>query len=469
MSRTMRIVPLLLLGCTLTVPARAQAPANPLEEIVERIAVRAQARVVVDPEIPPQPGLRAPAATLGAATALDVLCARVPGTAWRKLYLPERQREVPEPARLAALVRSLEAIEPRELRVERGDSPKSLSLERDRRGAAGLRARGFTAAPVYVLYSTVSTSDGRAPEARIADLQRQQLALSVGEEALPRAIGQVMQLVTKLPPHQMEHLAGPTVVASYRLWDATPPDQRVAMMQQTKELLQPLLDPNGAAGRGGAPAKAPVVTDRFPELARISQELGARFETKVLPDPALLVTAPPRRPAAELPLPKALDTTTASLTGAAWRRLRVPEAVWKKLTMRGTVEGLAAAVRVLERVELPELAVLDARSGAATVFRILPGEAEPNSRLAPEPVHLIVSTAPSAEGRTPDERLASVQRQQFAELFRMQPDQIERSLRDLFRTYDSADPATQKRLMALPMMAGMMGGWFPRYAKEQRQ
>ena len=331
MSRTIRILPLLLLGYALAVPALAQAPAaNPLEEIVERIAVRAQARVVLDPEIPPQPGLRAPATSLGAATALDVLCSRVPGTAWRKLYLPEHQRELPEPARLAALVRSLEALEPRDLRVERGNSPKVLSLERDRRGEPGLRARGFTAAPVYVLYSTVSTSDGRAPEARIADLQRQQLALSVGDEALPRAIGQVMQLVTKLPPAQMEHLAGPTVAASYRLWETTPPDQRVAMMQQTKELLLPLLDPNGAA-RSGAPAKAPAITDHFPELARISQELGTRFETKVLPDPALLVTQPPRRPAAELPLPKALDLTTTSLTGAAWRRLRVPETVKKKL------------------------------------------------------------------------------------------------------------------------------------------
>jgi hypothetical protein len=150
----------------------------------------------------------------------------------------------------------------------------------------------------------------------------------------------------------------------------------------------------------------------------------------------------------------------------------VTEALRKKLGARGTVEGLAAAVRVLERVELPELAVVDPRAGIATIFRVRLEKAAVDTpaedRLAAEPVYLILSTAPSAEGRTPEERLASVQRQQFAELFRMQPDQIEHSLRDLFRTYESADPATQKRLLALPMMAGMMGGWFPRHAKEQR-
>jgi hypothetical protein len=475
MNSTLRLLPALALAVLLTSTATAQAPEVPnrLQAFADRLAQRHRLRVVVDPEIA-APAARMPDPGQAPRTALDLLCARLPGTAWRKVYLPERLREEPSPERLGALARSLAGVEPRDLLVERGDPPQRLSLERDATGEAQLRTQGFSSEPVYLVYSTVSTSDGRPPEARIADLQRQQLALSVGEAELPRSIGQLMQLITRLPPRQMERLAGPTVQASYRLWDATPPEQRETMMRQTRELLQPLLEPGAGAGPRGAGPAAPAEVDHFPELARVGRELEQRFETKVLLDPTLLVAERPVRPKAEQPLPEALDTAVQPVTGATWRRVRISAAHRRKLAARGAAESLARAVRQLELVELSRLALVDPATGASTVFRMLladPSEegAKLEAKLAPEPVYLIFSAAASAAGRTREERLASVQRQQFEEMFRMKPEQLERSLQDLFRSYDGASPATQKRLLALPLMSGMMAGWFPRQAKEQQQ
>jgi hypothetical protein len=408
--------------------------------------------------------------------ALDALCSRMSGAAWRRVYLPERSAAKPDAARLAAVIRSLNTVEPGHLVINTPEREAVIQF---------FRAPGPVGAPpppatgtseLFVLYNAAATSDGRSPEARVEDLQRQQLALQSADEHLPLGVAELLHLMQTLPPDQMKRLAGPTVMASYRLWDATPPDQRHSMMQQTMEVLQPLLKPAAArqganAGQGARPV-SPV--NRLPDLGRVTRDLAKKNETTILLDPELFIAVKPAPPGDYLQLPRALDRLVGPLAGVRWRRILTPQSLDGKLETRRTATMLAGAVRTLQGVEYSELALHDASSGSTTSYRsqpaqkaTVPPEAAPPLRA--DPAYLLFDDSPAAVGRTAAERLLSIQRQQFQEMFRMNPDQLARSMESSIRNYETADPATQKRVLALPMMSGMMAGWFPRQAKENGQ
>ncbi|MGV3723792.1 MAG: hypothetical protein ACO1SX_23080 [Actinomycetota bacterium] len=459
---------------SLAVVAGAQTPGpSDLALVAETVAVRHRIRLLVDPELQSPRGLRSPAQGFSVDRALDALCSRMSGAAWRRVYLPERTAAKPDAARLAAVIRSLNAVDPGHLVVHAPERDELIRF---------IRVPGPVGAPpppaagtseLFVLYNAAAASDGRSPEARVADLQRQQLALQSADEHLPLGVAELLHLMQTLPPDRMERLAGPTVLAGDRLWDATPPDQRRSMMQQTMEVLRPLLNPAPARqGANAGPGARPVPpVNRLPVLGRIARELAKKNETTILLDPDLFITVKPIPPGDDPLLSKSLDRLVGPLAGVRWRKIQTPQNLDGKLETRRTAAILARAVRTLQGLEFPELTLHDAGSGNTTTYRSQPAK---KATAAPErapllhaaPIYVLFDDSPAAAGRTAAERLRSIQRQQFQEMFRMNPDQLARSMEGAIRTYETADPATQKRVLALPMMSGMMAGWFPRLAKE---
>ena len=65
------------------------------------------------------------------------------------------------------------------------------------------------------------------------------------------------------------------------------------------------------------------------------------------------------------------------------------------------------------------------------------------------------------------ERMSDLLRRQMERLVRMSPDEVTRTMSDAIQSYQSAGtPERRERIMALPVMAGMMATWFPQAAKE---
>jgi len=466
---------LLCLTARLAAGAGAQTVApTTLAQAAERIASRHRIVLFVDPELHAPRGVTPipPDHTLN--RGLDLLAARVPGAAWRRVYLPEHMQTTPTAARLAAIVRTLDAVEPAHLTVDLAERRELIRFVRSpgTPDAAPMTPAGTR--EYFILYNSKSTSDGRSPEARMAELQRQQLGLESADEHLPIGVGQLIEVMKSLPPDRMERLAGPTVEASFRLWDATPPDQRESMMGRMTEVIQPLLNaasrrPSANAGRPAQRVAPP--TNRLPELARIARTLATRHEAEVIVDPTLYVTEKPVPPAAALPLPRALTALSRPLSGVGWRKVEVPESLAPKLSTPRTAVSLAAAVRELQSLEQPSIEVHNIRTGTTTRFVLWDVRSTPQARdsapaLHNDPIYLLYDTSPFATGRTPAERLLSIQQQQFNAMFRMSPDQLSRTMEDALHTYQTADPAAQKRVLSLPILSGMMAGWFPRQAKE---
>jgi hypothetical protein len=138
-----------------------------------------------------------------------------------------------------------------------------------------------------------------------------------------------------------------------------------------------------------------------------------------------------------------------------------------------SARALCEALRLLEGVELPAVAFQDTTAGTLARYRLWTGPeqerpAARDARWDETPTYALFNTLPEVEGRTLEARLSNLQGQQFQTMFRMTPQQLTRSMEDAFRSYESASPAMQERLLALPLISGMMAGWFPRQAKESR-
>ena len=457
--------------------AQGESPASPhpLEAVVEQLAQRYRARVVLDHEVParaqPLPGAR-----MALPAALDQLCGRLPGTAWRRVYLPKQAgTELPKPERLGALARAFDRIAPASFGVERPAGAGLARFERTPAAAATeeaqLRAWGLEPEPLYLIYSTTSTSDGRSAEARMADLQRQQLALAIPEEQLGLSKMQVVSLMQRLPKADMERLATNTVAASFRVWDATPPEQRDAMMQRTMRQME-RFQPSPAQGGNPRAAKpgGQQTPNRLPELVRLAR--GVAPDARLLVDPTLLILEAPKRPAPELSVPRALDALVQPLSGVGWRRLWAPKPAKETPDTPRIAAAWGEALRSLEAVELPALAFQDAATGTTTRYRLWPAReqelpAARDPRWDEAPAYVLFNTITGGEGRSMEERLSNLQWQQFQTMFRMTPEQLTRSMEDAFHSYEGASPAMQERLLALPLISGMMAGWFPWQAKER--
>jgi hypothetical protein len=471
------------------VPAPSTGSGNrqgPLEEVARHLADRFGARIIVDPGILVTTPPRAPEQAPSIEPALTALAKSLRGAAWRRLYRPASQKEMLPPAEaLAAAARTLDPLDCGSLIVADPTSRRATVYLKDAPAAPSRGTPrekwGLRDGPIYLIYSTAATGDGRAPERQIADLQRQQLEIDAPEEQQALAMLQTVQLIQSLAPEKAEQLMRRTAEAGMRVWESTSPDQRAAMIQQSFRMMQRFGGPPaGAAGADGAarsaqPRRAPTPTapaNHAGELRALAAALAARDDATLLLDPELFLALPPTSPPADLPIEEALQTMTAPLSGIAWRKLYLTDAQLKTVKRAPGTEKLVAAVRALEHLESGDLALEDAATGSVTTYLKNPPlspsfDTERAAwKLSDRPVYLLYSTTPAARGGTLLERFAHLQRQQMALMLRMSPDEMANAMEQIRQAYPSADPARQIRLMGLPVMAGMMATWFPRAAKE---
>jgi hypothetical protein len=473
------------------VPARSTGSGShqgSLGEVARHLADRFGARITVDPGILVTTPLRAPDEAPSIEPALTALAKSLRGVAWRRLYRPESQKEMLPPAEaMAAAARTLDPLDCGSLIMVDPTSRRATVYLKDAPAAPSRGTPrekwGLRDGPIYLIYSTAATADGRGPERQIADLQRQQLEIDAPEEQQALAMLQTVQLIQSLAPEQAEQLMRRTAGAGMRVWESTSPDQRAAMIQQSFRLMQRFGGPPAGAGAAGATGAArsaqprraptpPAPANHAGELRTLAAVLAARDDATLLLDPELFLALPPASPPADLPIEEALRTMTAPLSGIAWRKLYLTDAQLKSVKRTSGTEKLVAAVRALEHLESGDLALEDAATGSVITYLKNPPlspslDTERAAwKLNDRPVYLLYSTTPAARGGTLLERFAHLQRQQMALMLRMSLDQMANAMEQVLQAYPSADPARQMRLMGLPVMAGMMATWFPRAAKE---
>ena len=159
--------------------------------------------------------------------------------------------------------------------------------------------------------------------------------------------------------------------------------------------------------------------------------------------------------------------------GVVWRRVYVPERDLVRLKKRGATAAWIQAVRSLDALESEPLDLEDPESGRRVRFELRKPRAgnDPAESLRGDmrKLYLVLSATPSARGRTREERLLDLQRQQVDLMLRMSPEQMAAAMGPLVAAYGAAGPEERRRLIGLPLTAGMMAGWMPRHAKESAQ
>jgi hypothetical protein len=173
-----------------TAPARRSDP----KALAAAMAERYQVTVLVDPALPMASPVSLPARDAPMEEALAQIAAALPGSAWRRVYLPEAQRKrLPSAAKLATWVRTLERLETGSLALQDPAARHEISYRKDEPAASltSLRRQGGLAEqPIYLLVSTTPSARGGTPEERLLDLQRQQIGLML--RLSPEQMGQSM-------------------------------------------------------------------------------------------------------------------------------------------------------------------------------------------------------------------------------------------------------------------------------------
>jgi hypothetical protein len=465
----------------------ADGPPGALPRIAAALGRRWQVRVLIDPAIAPSARPERPDLDLPIAEALDAALAPLRRVTWRRLFLPLRPGAALPPAEaLAAAVRALEPPQAGSLVLEDPTSLHVTACLNDLRMTPSLesirRQAKLGPEPVYLIFSTTTPPDGPALPSRVADLQRQQLELPLPPERQALAMAQMVRLLQALPPPDAEAFANRTLAAGMRLWDNTPPAQREQMIQQSMQLMQAFGGPpaNRAVGGDSAPtrlpsrpipeAAGPSLTAAAGDTRALAAALTTRYGAPFLVDPSLLLPAAAALPDAELPADRALAAMAQLLPGVAGRRVYLPEARQKRLP---APERLAAAARGLDQVAPFSLLIENPAKGRATLYlkdqppAMLPLLIDLGP-LGDSPLCLLYSTTPAARGGSREEQVADLQRQQIGLLLRMSPEELTQTAEAVIRSFSSADPETQSRLMGLPAMAGLMAVWFPQAAKERQ-
>jgi hypothetical protein len=465
--------PLALAACLLAVAAlpvpaaaappsgAARAPKAPLGSVLERLALRTGADVLLDPALGPTRLVPSAAAPQSVSQTLESLRASIPDLSWTRLELPAKRPDV-SPARLADLARSLTSIPFAELLVEHPGG-RSASFSRRPGGADSL-----TSGP-YLVYS-VRTPAGSVPtDERMADLERQQLALPTSDRHLAGTYVGMMGLLQALPAEQRDGFMRRTVQAAGQLWETTPPEQRTEMMHHALATAQRGSAPPKPAA-GPPPGRRPA--DPVLRLRLLCAELARRSGCLVVLDPDLFLAAEPAAPPRGLDIEATLDALLAPLGTVGWRRVRVSKAEAAKLGRRDRAADLVSAVHTLEASPIPEVRLFDPSKSESITFRSVrerTADQDAPAREGDAELYLVISEVPSAHGAGLEDRLGDLQRQQVELMLGLDAPSLARAMQGSIELYPSLGEAGQKRLLALPMMAGLMAGWMPRQAQENRR
>ena len=221
-----------------------------LKTIVEAIAKKADARIVVDPALFVAANPTAPAASLTVDKALDQLSSGIRNSAWRRVYLKASQAAVLPPAeKLAASVRALDQLEQTGLVLENPAAKKATTFVKNYditpSFADDLQAGQFAPTPVYVLYSLTSKPEAQTLGERYADLQREQMQMmmQMTPDELSESMNNGLQMFMNMDPNVRQQMMGTMMKAGMQMFMNMSPDQR-------NQLLQGIF-PGGLPGGGG--------------------------------------------------------------------------------------------------------------------------------------------------------------------------------------------------------------------------
>jgi hypothetical protein len=218
-------------------PPRTEPPGD-TRSLAAALTTRYGTPFLVDPSLLFSGPAALPAADLPAEKALAALAHRLPGAAGRRVYLPEaRQKRLPSPERLAAVVRGLDEMVPFSLLIENPGRERATLYLKDQPSAflPMLIEQGqLSERPLSLLYSRTPAARGDSVEDRVADLQRQQigLLLRMSPEELTQAAETVIRSFPTADADTQSRLMGlPAMAGLMAVW----------LPRETKEREQPLV------------------------------------------------------------------------------------------------------------------------------------------------------------------------------------------------------------------------------------
>ena len=450
----------------------SNAPTN-LAKYIEVLAQRYQVRIVLDPEIEAPATFAKSEKGVTLTAALTGLMRQIKNTTWQRLS-QRRETELPSPAKLAAAVRALSRLAQVEFLLEiSGKVPGKLllSLPRSRTPEAQAELDLLDPKPVYLLYNTALPADGKTAVERIAESQQQQgkllAQLPPAQRPNPARLGmQVMQNLVATAREAALHATGEAGIAA---WQSTAPDTRDAMMQHFIKTVQsaPPLDSDPAVP---SDAGATVSQNHLDTLRDIVAMLAKRYDIRILIDPTLFVPTPPVRPSKEKTLIQALDLLTQSLSGSAWH------VVYQKppTAASPSARSLAVTMRLLDHMPPALLHLENAASQQSVTLQSdlttteFPAKVTAH-HFAAHPIYLLYATQEETDpSLSVAQRLGLLQRQQMEQLLNLNSSQMNQAMTDALAQYSSGTAETSDQMMHMPIMALLMGAWFPQQAKEHR-
>jgi hypothetical protein len=223
-------------------------------------------------------------------------------------------------------------------------------------------------------------------------------------------------------------------------------------------------------GQFGANARRTAPKNYASVLKTIAADMATHYNVRIVVDPAIFIIVQPKKPDATLTVDKAMDALAATAKDLAWRRVYLSQAQGDVVP---AADKLAAAVRALDQVEQTGFVLENPLTAKATTFvknwAVTPNFADDltASQFNTRPLYVLYTTKAFSDGRTPQERLADLQRQSMEMMLSMDPDQIADSVQQGFNMLMSLDPDTRARIMGMQMQAGMK--MFQSMTPEQRQ
>lgn len=446
-----------------------QAPSSTeLARIAEEIARRSHTRVLIEPGLTPNTALRLPSESLPVEKALSRLASQLRDGAWVRLALRVTPGERPPAAgRLARLMRNLAASRADRL-IENVQRGKALLLQPS---ASGPPNRDQPALDRFYLLYRTRLPLGEGEETGLPDLQEEHLSLIEGLSPAdtPNPMRAWVEALTGLGQDQMMRIVGPMAQAGDSLWKSTPPEQRADILGDSMKVAKTYGGGIEGLAPGGAPPAAHKEEKAAPrnylaELRNILAELAYQHSIRVLVEPTLYIAQRPGPVDKSLGTAESLDAALASNRDIAWRRVVLPAG--KAPPLPGE---LAAQVRLWESANVDQF-ILEAGSPRVSAGALtLTGEALKAAAAClgegRETIYLIYGIT-DHRSKPASARLTDLLRSQMEQMVRMSPEEISSTMTDAIQEYHNAGPTRREKLMALPVMAGMMATWFPHAAKE---
>lgn len=456
-------------ACASNVRAQAQTSSSPeLDRIVQEVSRRSHSRILIEPGLIPNAGLRLPSESVPVEKALSQIASQLRDGAWVRLALRVTPGErLPAASPLSRLMRDLAASRSDRL-IDNVPKGKALLIDPS---AAIAPDRDQTAFDHFYLLYRARLPLGEREETTLPDLQDEHLSLIEGltPEATPNPMRAWVEALSGMGQEQMMHIVGPMAQAGDALWKSTPPDQRTEILGDSMKVAKSYGGGIEGLALGGAPPAArkeekAVPRNYLPELKNIAAGMARERSIKMLVEPTLFVAQRPGPVDKSLGTAESLDAALAANRDIAWRRVVV--SAGKTPPLPGE---LAAQVRLWESAKLDRFTLEAGSPRVSASAQVVTGEAlkAAAARLGDdgETIYLIYGIT-DHRSKPASARLADLLQSQMEQMVRMSPEEITATMTDAIQTYQNANPTRREKMMALPLMAGMMATWFPHAAKE---